>query len=154
MKKFQIVSVVLLMALLCAAQSGGPVRYVNPPEVFHPPGYSPAVVVNGGKLVYLAGQVGLNAHGEMIGKDDFGAQATQAFENLKTVLAAAGSSPAHLVKRNYYVVGLDDGKLKTLREVRGRYVTGTQPPASTLVGVQALFSKDAMIELEAVAVVP
>ena len=154
MKKSLIIAVVLLVAFLCAAKSDGPVRFVNPSDVFHPPGYSPAVVVSGGKLVYVSGQVPLNAHGDLVGKDDFGAQATQVFENLKAVLAAAGATPAQLIKLNYYVVGLDDSKIKVLRETRNRYINTSEPPASTLAGVVTLFRQDVQIEVEAVAVIP
>jgi 2-iminobutanoate/2-iminopropanoate deaminase len=102
----------------------------------------------------MAGQVGVSSRGELVGKDDFRAQATQAFENIKSVLAAAGSSPDRLVRLNYYVVGLDDEKLKVLREVRDRYVNTKQPPASTLVAVVRLARADFQIEIEAVATVP
>jgi len=153
MKKFHIVAVFLLVTLLCAAKSDT-VRYVNPPDVFHPAGYTPAIVVNGGKLVYVSGQVALNAHGDLVGKDDFSAQVTQVFENLKAVLAASGTTPANVIKLNYYVVDLSDDKLKVIRDIRNRYINTSQPPASTLAGVQSLFRKDVQIEVEAVAVVP
>ena len=90
----------------------------------------------------------------MVGKDDFRAQATQAFENLKAVLAAAGTSADRLIRLNYYVVGLDDEKLKTLREVRNKYINTKQPPASTLIGVQRLARDGFQIEVEAIALVP
>ena len=154
MKHFRLIPGLLLITLTAVAQSSSTVRYVNPSDVFHPPGYSPAVVVNGGTVVYVSGQVGLNIHGDLVGKDDFRAQATQVFENLKAVLAAAGTTPAHLIKLNYFVVGLDDSKLQALREIRDRYIDKSQPPASTLAGVQTLFRKDVQIEIEAIASVP
>jgi enamine deaminase RidA (YjgF/YER057c/UK114 family) len=100
------------------------------------------------------GTVGVSSRGDLVGKDDFRAQATQAFENIKTVLAAAGTTPDRIVRLNYYVVGLDDDKLKVLREVRDRYVNTKQPPASTLVGVVRLARPEFQIEIEAVATMP
>lgn len=137
------------------AQSSKPkVEFKNSPEISSPAGYSHAVVVNGGKMIYLSGQVGLNKQGEMVGKGDFHAQAAQVFVNLKAALEAAGAAPKDIVKLNYYVVGLNHDKLVALREVRDQFIDKEHPPASTLAGVAALFRDDAMLEVEAVAVLP
>lgn len=152
--------VAICTSILCSAAwaqagAGKPiVEFKNAPELTAPAGYSHAVVVSGGKMVFLAGQVGLNKQGEMVGKDDFRAQTTQLFANMKAALAAAGASPKDVVKLNYYVVGLNHEKLLALRAVRDEFLEKAHPPVSTLVGVQALFREDAMIEVEAVAVVP
>jgi enamine deaminase RidA (YjgF/YER057c/UK114 family) len=69
-------------------------------------------------------------------------------------LAAAGTTRDHLVRLNYYVAGLDDDKLKILREVRDKYVNTKEPPASTLVAVVRLARPEFQIEIEAVAAMP
>jgi enamine deaminase RidA (YjgF/YER057c/UK114 family) len=130
------------------------VRFENAPTLAVPNGYSYAAVVSGGKMIFLSGQVGLNKQGEMVGKGDFHAQAAQVFVNLKQALAAAGATPKDIVKLNYYVVGLSHDKLVALRDVRDQYIDKEHPPASTLAGVQALFRDDAMLEIDAVAVIP
>ena len=129
-------------------------KYVNAPELEPPPGYTHAVVVEHGRTAYLSGAVALDKQGNVVGPGDFRAQAKQAFANLGAVLKAAGATPASVVKLNYYVVGLDHDKLLALREIRETFVDRAHPPASTLVGVQALFRDDLMIEIEAVAVLP
>jgi enamine deaminase RidA (YjgF/YER057c/UK114 family) len=128
--------------------------FKNSPAIASPSGYSHAVVVSGGKTVFLSGQVGLNKQGEMVGKNDFRAQAEQVFANLELALEAVGASTKDIVKLNYYVVGLDHDKLVALRKVRDRHIDVIHPPVSTLAGVQALFRADAMLEVEAVAVIP
>jgi 2-iminobutanoate/2-iminopropanoate deaminase len=145
---------IVLLSLSAFGQSSSSTQYINPPNVPHSPGYSHAVIVPANRLVFMAGQVGVSSRGDLVGKDDFRAQATQAFENIKTVLAAAGTTPDRIVRLNYYVVGLDDDKLKVLREVRDRYVNTKQPPASTLVGVVRLARPEFQIEIEAVATMP
>jgi len=117
-------------------------------------GYSHAAVVTGGKMIFISGQVGLNKAGEIVSKDDFRAQTTQAFANIKSVLATAGATPNNIIKLNYYVVGMSKEKLQILRAVRDTYIDTAHPPASTLAGVQSLFRDDCLIEIEAVAVVP
>ena len=154
MNQFHAALGILLMPIAALAQSTKSPQFINPTELSKPPGYTHAVVVSGGTLVYLSGQVALNAHGDLVGKDDFRAQVTQVFENLKSVLAASGTSPEHIIKLNYFVVGLDPDKLKIIREIRDRYVNTVSPPASTLVGVQHLFREGFEIEIEAVAVKP
>jgi 2-iminobutanoate/2-iminopropanoate deaminase len=151
----------VFMATACSmavAQSGpaGKARteFKNAPEISSSAGYSHAAIVSGGKMVFLAGQVGLNKQGEMIGKGDLRAQAQQVFVNLRAALAAAGATPDDVVKLNYYVVGLNHEKVLVLRDVRDQFINKAHPPVSTLAGVQALFREDAIIEIEAVAVIP
>jgi len=153
----------LLIGLLVPVSTNGPqknqntsgaVEFLTAADLAPARGYSHAAVVSGGKTIFLSGQVGLNQAGEIASKDDFRAQATQAFTNLKAVLAAAGARPQNIVKLNYYVVGLNQDRLLTLRQVRDSFVDKEHPPASTLAGVQALFREDCLVEIEAVAVVP
>ena len=126
-------------------------QFLTPPALSKPNGYTHVVVVQPGKLVYVSGQVALNAAGEVVGKDDLRAQVTQVMENLKTALAAAGASWQDVVKLNYYVVNLNPEKLSILREVRNKYISAEHPPASTLVGVTALAREEFLIEVEVVA---
>lgn len=133
---------------------GEAARFVNSPDINTPPGFSHSVVVNSGKIVFISGQVGLDKQGQMVGTENFRAQTNQAFLNLKAALAAAGAKPENVVKLTYYIVALNHEKLVALREVRNTFVGKADPPTSTLVGVTALFRDDALIEIEAVAVVP
>ncbi|MGD9920735.1 MAG: RidA family protein, partial [Pseudorhodoplanes sp.] len=68
-------------------------RFLNPSTLSKPPGYSHVVEVRApGRIVYIAGQLGLDVDGNIVGAPgDFRAQATQAFENLKLALAAVGA---------------------------------------------------------------
>ena len=66
-------------------------RFMNPPAIAKPGGYSHVVEITGpGRIVYIAGQLGLKPDGSIAG--DFRAQVVQAFENLKSALAAVGAS--------------------------------------------------------------
>ena len=127
----------------------------NPPELHKPFGYSHVAEVTGGKLVYIAGQVALDPAGNLVGKDDFAAQARQVFANLKAALAAAGATFHDVIKLNYYCADAVDLALELpkLREIRDAYVNTAAPPASTLVVVCRLARPDWLIEVEAVAAV-
>ncbi len=115
-------------------------------------GFSQAVDVRaGGRVVYCAGQTSVDAGGHVLHPGDMAAQLAQAFDNLETVLAAAGLSLAHVVRLNYYVT--DVQAFFAAAEIVGtRLRDAPCKPSGTLLGVAALFHPDAMVEIEATAV--
>jgi enamine deaminase RidA (YjgF/YER057c/UK114 family) len=140
--------------LLAQDLKGGVVReHKNPSGLSTPRGYTHVVSASGGRTVYVAGQVALDVKGEVVGKGDLRAQARQVFENLRIALAGAGASYKDVVKWTTYVVNLKADDLPVIREARAEALKDATPPASTLVGVQALANPDFLIEVEAVAVV-
>jgi enamine deaminase RidA (YjgF/YER057c/UK114 family) len=128
-------------------------KFINPPTIAAPRGYTHVVTATGGKMVFVSGQVAFNQKGELVGKGDLRAQTTQVYENLKNALAAVGATTADVVKLNTYVVDFKAADLAAVREVRGQYFSFENMPASTLVGVQALAFDGLLIEVEAVAMV-
>jgi enamine deaminase RidA (YjgF/YER057c/UK114 family) len=127
---------------------------INPPELGTPPGYSQVVEVNAGRIVFISGQTALDAAGDVVGKSDFAAQATQVFCNLAIALQASGCSAAHLVKLTVFLT--DMNHLGLYREARNRFFATVSPPAApavTLVEVSRLYGADFMIEIEAIAAV-
>jgi enamine deaminase RidA (YjgF/YER057c/UK114 family) len=108
-------------------------------------------VTGPGRWVAIAGQVALDAEGNLVGVDDAGAQARQVFANLERCLAAAGATFADVVKLNFYVT--DIAFLPEVRVARDAHIDTVNPPASTAVQVVALFRPEALIEIEAYAVV-
>jgi enamine deaminase RidA (YjgF/YER057c/UK114 family) len=128
-------------------------KFINPPTLATPRGYTHVVTATGGKMVFIAGQVAWDVKGEIVGKGDLRAQATQAYANLKAALAAAGATTADVVKMNTYVVNFKSADLPVIREVRSQFFSQENLPASTLVGVQALAMDGLLIEVEATAIV-
>jgi enamine deaminase RidA (YjgF/YER057c/UK114 family) len=125
-------------------------RFVNPPEISKPNGYSHVAEAIGGRMVFVAGQVPLDADGNLVGPGDLAAQAHQVFRNIKAALAAMDADFDSVVKLNYYL--MDASQLPVVREVRNQYINTAQPPVSTAVQVGGLFRPDILIEIEAVAV--
>ena len=80
-------------------------RYVNPPTVSTPTGYSHAVVKTG-TPVFIAGQVAADPAGNLVGAGDPAAQARQVWANLAAVCQALGGSLADIVKITIYVTDL------------------------------------------------
>ena len=131
------------------------VRFLNPKTISKPPGYTHVVEVTGpGRIVYIAGQLGMDVGGKVVGQaGDFRAQAIQVFENLKAALAEVGATFKDVVKMNNYVVDLKK-HLPALREVRDMYLGGPNPPASTTIEIPALAREGALLETEMVAILP
>ena len=126
-------------------------RFSNPDTMQKPPGYSHVVEVTGpGRTVYFAGQLGIDKSGKM------GANAREqveiAFENVKAALASVGATFDHVVKLNNYLANI--AHLPLLRDVRDKYLNPAALPASTSLQVTAFARPDALLEIEAVAVLP
>ena len=129
-------------------------RFHNPASIATPSGYTHVVeAASPGRIVYIAGQLGLDLDNKIVGTiGDFRAQAEQTFANLKNALAAAGAGFEHVVKLNNYLI--DMAHLGIFREVRDRHINTSAPPASTTIAISNLARPGALIEIEAVAVVP
>jgi enamine deaminase RidA (YjgF/YER057c/UK114 family) len=125
----------------------------NPPTLATPPGYTQLVEVSGGRTIYIAGQVALDAAGKLVGPGDLAAQTEQVFRNLDLAARARGGDISNIFKLTTYM--LDVGGLQTFRQVRDRFIPpGPEVPASTLVQVSALFRPEFLIEIEAMAWLP
>jgi enamine deaminase RidA (YjgF/YER057c/UK114 family) len=131
---------------------GPSITRINPPELGTPPGYSQVVDVSAGRIIFISGQTAVDRDGNVIGKNDFAAQAAQVFRNLAIALEAAGCTPAHLVKLTVFLTDMNN--LARYREARNRFFAVVTPPAApavTLIEVSKLYGPDFMIEIEAIA---
>jgi enamine deaminase RidA (YjgF/YER057c/UK114 family) len=127
-------------------------RRLNPPALGSPPGYSQVVEVQATRLIFIAGQTALDQNGDLVGKDDFAAQADQVFRNLHIALEAVGGHAGHLAKMTVFL--RDVNNLETYRECRNRFFATVTPPAApavTLVEVSKLYGPDFLIEIEGIA---
>ena len=90
---------------------------------------------------------------EAFGAGDLAKQTTQVMHNLGKALAAAGATFADVVKITTYVVGYTPEMRPVIAAARSPHFPAGKPPASTLVGVQALAAPGWLIEIEATAVI-
>jgi 2-iminobutanoate/2-iminopropanoate deaminase len=118
----------------------------QPQGVHAAPGNTFSHDVIAGDTVYASGQIGIDASGMLL--DGFSAQATQAFENLQVVLAAAGAELTDMVKISVLVAEPRD--VRSYMKLRQRYLP--QRPASTLYAVKAFAMPGLLVELDAIAV--
>jgi enamine deaminase RidA (YjgF/YER057c/UK114 family) len=125
-------------------------RFINPPGLTRPTGYTHVVVGPDDRTIYIAGQVAFDSTGQVVGAGDFRAQAEQVFANLGRALRSVGGNFADLVKTTTYLTDLS--QLAVVREIRSRYLDANYPPANTLLQVAGLARPEFKIEIEAVAV--
>jgi enamine deaminase RidA (YjgF/YER057c/UK114 family) len=127
------------------------VERINPAELPRASGFSHAVSVTGGRLVFLAGQTGLDAEGRVVAGGVV-AQFEQALGNLLTALAAAGGRSEDLVSMTIYVVNIDEYRQRG-KEIGAvwRRLAGTEYPAMAAVGVSRLWDPAAVVEVQGVA---
>lgn len=111
--------------------------------------YNISLAIKAGGLVYVSGQVGIEADGTTVGDGDFEAQARKAFINLETVLTEAGSGLGDVVKVTILLT--DMANLDKLVQLRAEYFSKPYP-ADTLFEVSSLAQPDWQIEIDAVAV--
>jgi enamine deaminase RidA (YjgF/YER057c/UK114 family) len=109
------------------------------------------VIVNGGRLIYLAGQVANNPDGSVEGVGDLRRQAEKVYENIGHVLRAAGATPGSAVKETTWVLSIDTWRQQGT-PVRRAFYNGDYP-ASTLVEIQGLARPEFLVEIELIAAV-
>ncbi len=124
-------------------------QYINPEGIAPPTGYTHVVTTDARKTVYISGQIGIDPQGKI--QEGLRAQTIQVFENLKTALASVGATFDNVVKVTYLIVNYKAEDRAIVREIRAQYVNAQHPPASTLIGVQALAMPELLIEVEAIA---
>ncbi|RBL88716.1 RidA family protein [Chitinophaga flava] len=103
-----------------------------------------------GDLLFISGQTAIGDDGILTSIGDFDIQAEKAFQNLEKVLKAGGSSLGNVIKVT--ILLRDMANFSKIVELRKRYFTPPYP-ADTIMEVSSLYSPDALIEIEAVAVV-
>jgi len=129
-------------------------HFSNPAQLHKPTGYSHVAEIKAGTIIYISGQVALDASGNIVGQGDYRAQIEQVFRNLKTSLESAGATFQNVVKLNYYIVDtVESAEFFAYREVRDRYLDTANPPAATVIVIRRLFRPEFLIEIEGVAVV-
>ena len=108
--------------------------------------YSQAIVA--GDMVFTSGQIPLSAETVLVVGDDVSAQAVQALDNLKAVLAGAGCGLDDIVKTTVFIT--DMSKFALVNEIYAKYFT-EKAPARSCVEVSKL-PKGCLVEVEAIAV--
>ena len=128
------------------------VERINPEQLARPSGFSHAVAATG-RLVFLAGQTGVDRDGNVAGGGVV-PQFERALTSLLTALGAAGGLPSDLVSLTIYLIDVEDYQAHG-KEIGAvwRRLAGTEYPAMAGVGVTRLWAPAALVEIQGIAVV-
>ncbi|MCH7682334.1 MAG: RidA family protein [Gemmatimonadetes bacterium] len=130
-------------------------QVINPESLGAPKGWNNGLLAPaGGRVLFVAGQDARDASGNVTATgivDQF----AQVFDNLLTVVREAGGKPEHIGRMTIYVTDLEAyvTNLKPIGEAYRKRM-GRHYPAMALVEVKALMESNALIEVEATAVLP
>lgn len=126
--------------------------FINPESLGAPRGYSNGVLTNGGRFLFISGQVAWNAEQKIV-SDDLVEQFDRALANVITVVIEAGGTPDQIARLILYVTDKDEYKqqMKGIGE-RYRARMGKHFPAMVLIEVAGLLEDAAKIEIEGMAV--
>ena len=115
--------------------------------------YSHAARVAAGQFLFVAGQVALDEHGNLVGENDFAAQARQVFRNVERALRAVGQDFSSVVKFTTFLVFSND--IPAFYAVRKELFPELFPhggyPPNTLLVVDRLVRSEFLVEIEAIA---
>ena len=128
-------------------------KQLHPPGWPRPKGYSNGISAKG-RLIVTAGVVGWD-ESETFVSDSLPGQFAQALQNVLAILACDGAGPEHIARMTCYVVDID-AYCASLNEIGEAWkaIIGRHYPAMALVEVRRLVEPEALIEIEATAVVP
>jgi reactive intermediate/imine deaminase len=122
-------------------------RVHTTPDIYEP--YLLSQGIRLGDILYIFGQAGYADDGKIV-EGGFRAQGEQAFANLRRALEAGGSNLDHVAKVTIFVT--DMGNFNEVVELRRKYFSEPYP-ADTIVEIKALYTPEAMIEIEAIAAI-
>lgn len=130
------------------------IKILNPPALGKPLGqYSQITRVKASEFIFIAGQVGADKEGKVVGADDFDAQCVQTFANVETALKSCGAGWGNVVQFYTFMVHSQDipkFMKYRLREFPRMFAEGAYPP-NTLLMVDRLVKEEFLIEVQATA---
>ena len=117
--------------------------------------FSQVVVVRSGttRTIYVSGQVSVDADNNVVGHGDLGRQTQVALENLSKALAAAGATPADVVRLGIFVKDYRRDQAAIISTALRNTFVAERMPASTWLGVSSLALDEILIEIEAIAII-
>ena len=133
-------------------ESGMEKTFINPPGSPTPKSYHHVVSVQGGRAIYLSGQVAFDSDRNIVGPNDVVAQTRQAMKNLKAAVEAGVGEISDIVQITTHVVDYDPTQLDEITGTIAEFFSPEYLPTNTLVGVTSLSTKGLLIEIGGIAV--
>jgi enamine deaminase RidA (YjgF/YER057c/UK114 family) len=127
-------------------------RWINPAGSPTPKSYHHSVAVEGGRTIYLSGQVAFDENRRIIGGNDVVAQTHRAMRNLQAAVEAGGGTLSDIVQITTHVVNYRPEHLEAITRAIAEFFAPEALPTNTLVGVLSLSTEGLLIEIGGIAV--
>ena len=126
--------------------------YLNPPDSPTPKSYHHVVATEGGRIIFLSGQVSFDSNRKIVGENDIVAQTRQTMRNLKDAVETGGGQISDIVQITTHVVNYDPSQLNDITETIAEFFRPECLPTNTLVGVTSLSTDGLLIEIGGMAI--
>ncbi|WP_028222012.1 RidA family protein [Paraburkholderia oxyphila] len=141
------VAAVSTMTLMASAKAN---EYITSPDT-DKRAYSLSVDTQGGKTIYLAGQLNVADLNDKPLPGDFDGQARAAFQRIQKTLEASGGKLSDIVSMTVFITDVRNGE--RFSDIRREFFAPGKYPASALIAIRNLGIPNALIEIQATAVV-
>ncbi len=130
------------------------IERIHPDGLFKYDGMAQVVAVTGGTTLHISGQTAMDKHMNLVGGNDYYAQASAAFANLKIALAAGGASYQNLVSTTIHIKDIGPVAFEGIQKAMHEAFDGKPIPehAMTMIGT-TLSAPEILLEVSAVAVI-
>jgi len=125
---------------------------ISPSDIWDPKAYGFAhgiLVQEGKKMLFLSGQNGIDKEGKVV-SEDFESQCNKAYENIGSIVSAAGGSFTNIVRVTAYVTDIKNSD--AFVKISSKFFKGDLC-SQTLIEVRALAFPELNVELEAIAII-
>ena len=126
--------------------------FINPSSSPAPKSYHHTVAVEGGRTIYLSGQVAFDENRQIVGVNDVVEQTRQAMRNLQAAVEAGGGQMTDIVQITTHVVKYEPAQLEGITGTIADYFSPESFPTNTLVAVESLSTEGLLIEIGGIAV--
>ncbi|HMA35037.1 MAG TPA: RidA family protein [Chloroflexia bacterium] len=126
---------------------------IAPPALAPPRGFSHGILVRGRRLLFLAGQTGVDGQGQVVAPGDLVAQYEQVLRNLQAVVTMAGGTMQDIVQITIFVQDRDDyhAHRKALGRAHKAFF-GDYYPAAALFEISRFYQDEVLVEIDGIAV--
>jgi enamine deaminase RidA (YjgF/YER057c/UK114 family) len=130
------------------------IKYINPPSMVAPRGYSHAISVSGDfETIYIGGQNAVDENGNLVGMNDLKKQTEQILLNIETILAQAGAKLENVIKLGIHILK-GQNPLEGFQVFQQKWGNNQNFPTITVLFVDGLGNPDWLVEIDGLAVVP
>ena len=125
----------------------------RPAHLHNKPHFTSVVTSEGGKTIHVSGLVASDADGKLVAAGDLGGQMKFIFDNIKQALAERGATPANVVRKRIFIVGMRLDHRPIIAGAMNDFYGDGGSASSTCIGVDALLIEGALVEIDVTAVI-